>query len=710
LQRDDPASKLFIERTQFDLLEERYHALRDVVREAELHTTDAAARMLLQFVSDAARGITEALASRRRPQRPEHAPFLPLDAQKLHRFAQIHRNLTAVIGHVKPSPIPVPPEVANSFRRIVRNLRPNTELLITVGDGSSFTVTEFLDAELSGILAELYAVGVGYRGAEIPHVIHIRIASADVTHVLLHCIFAHEFGHALCSMALPPVTGARFAALEPTLRDVATDVVNAWRAEITADLFAMHLFGPAYVCAAVYDIRALHTMHTASASHPPFALRLRILIDALNDEFRIAVMRYDVQESSRAAQWLPKTQAALAHWRMQANSGSTFAFDVDDLRAEVLDAVMEVFADNEGIIMPLRRNALIMARQQLDGLEPQVYTGALYETEVPDLVRAINYNVVPVEQYIAGTPRYVATASILNAAWECFLGNLNEFSRHLGDAVSRPKVFRLFNDFLLKTLELSEVARRWTEVTKQVRMSDDEPEFEVRPSDQTTISPARSGCVLSAASIKKIATDTGPGTEEWLAITPVLQWDRQAKPGNASIDVRLGQRFRIPQRTRIDSLDHISPQHQRDISAYFDDQIVPVGSYYVLHPRQFVLGVTLEWLRLPWHLCATVIGRSAWGRDGLIVATATTVHPQYAGVLTLELTNVGEIPIRLYPGVSIAQLVVQHVDRPHEAQGGMAFMLSSYPRSADAARDDRKIIQKFSEALQVNQTDIVGFD
>jgi len=106
----------------------------------------------------------------------------------------------------------------------------------------------------------------------------------------------------------------------------------------------------------------------------------------------------------------------------------------------------------------------------------------------------------------------------------------------------------------------------------------------------------------------------------------------------------------------------------------------------------------LEWLRLPAHFCASVIGRSAWGRDGLIVATATMIHPRYAGVLTLELTNLGEIPIRLYPGVTIAQLVVQTIERPSGENARSAFMLSAYPRSADAAGDDREIIRRFGEA------------
>jgi dCTP deaminase len=701
----EPASTQFIERAQFDLLEERYRALRGVVKEADLHTTDAAARMVLRFVYDTATSIIDALASHRGPQRPDHEPFLPLDLQQL---ASIHRRLTGVMSHVKPSPIPVPGEVVRSFRRIVRNLVKHSELLITVGDGSTFTVTEFLHEELGSIVQDLAALGIGYKGAQLQHIVHVRISSVDVTQVLLHCIFAHEFGHAICKTPPPNFTAESFEELPPESRETAARIGNAWRLEIVADLFAMFLFGPAYVCAAVYYISSLYTMHSATPNHPPFALRLRILIEALNDNSRLPIVSDEEEAVLASPPWLPNTQAALSHWLMKAKSGRKFASEESELPAEILHAVVDAISNVRDVIMPLRRFAKNLASLHEAETDPPVYTPLLYDTEVKDLVRAINFNVIPVEQYVDGLPRYVTTASILNAAWECFLGGLKEFSRHLRGDVSRPKVFRLFNEFLLKSLELAEVTREWNEIS----MQEDAHEIEALadPLEESDGSSMRSGSVLSATTIRKIATRSGLGTEGWLAITPVLRWDRQAKAGNSSIDVRLGQRFRVPQRTRIDSLDHISPEHQRNIDSYFDDHLVPVGSYFILHPRQFVLGVTLEWLRLPPHLCATVIGRSAWGRDGLIVATATTVHPRYAGVLTLELTNVGEIPIRLYPGLAIAQLVIQHVDGASAAQGNVAFMLSAYPRSADAARDDRRIIQRFARDRAAQEPDIVTGD
>ncbi|MGN6185312.1 MAG: dCTP deaminase [Thermoanaerobaculia bacterium] len=691
--------------SQFDLLEERYRALRGVVKQAELRTSDTAAILVLRFVRDSCSCIIEALCSLRGPQRPADQRFQPLDLQKL---ARMHRQLTGLLAHLKPSPIPVPPEVAASFRRIVTRVWGESELLITVGDRPTFALTEKINDELAAIVDELKALGVEFRGAMPPHILHVRISSADVTQVLLHCIFAHEFGHHYNRLPLPHVTEDWFEDLPVEQRAAAAQVSNAWRLEIVADLFGMFVFGPAYVCACVYYITSLYDMHTATAKHPPFALRLRILIEALNDNFRLPILG-DNDESEpelKAAPWLPNTQQALTGWLLKANNSKPFISDEADLPAAIRIAVTKVVS-NDAVIMPLRRLAKNLASIRNDAhADPAEYSPLLYEAEVADLVKAINFNVVPVEQHVGGRPKYVTTASILNAAWECFLGSLREFSAHLQSGTPRAKVYRLFNEFLLKTLELSELAKKWEDVAKVAVDTDDEAPIP----EAGDVLPTRAGGVLSAIQIRDIATRTGPGTEEWLAVTPVLRWNRQAKPGNSSLDVRLGQRFRVPQRMRIGSLDHISDQHERNIEIFFDDHFVPLGDYFILHPRQFVLGVTLEWLRLPSYLCATVIGRSAWGRDGLIVATATTVHPRYAGVLTLELTNVGEIPIRLYPGLTIAQLVVQAVSGGSSLQGNTAFMLSAYPRSANAAGEDRKIIEQFVRDRADKVQDVVTGD
>lgn len=202
--------------------------------------------------------------------------------------------------------------------------------------------------------------------------------------------------------------------------------------------------------------------------------------------------------------------------------------------------------------------------------------------------------------------------------------------------------------------------------------------------------------ILSTDRIGDLLSEDVP-PENRLIITPILNWETQAKSGNCAIDLRLGQHFRVPRRTKLDRLDHLDLNHERDIELYKDDYYVALGDFFVLHPRQFVLGETLEWIHLPRRLGAYVIGRSSWGRDGLIIATATGVHSGYCGILTLEITNVGEIPIRLYPGLSIAQLFIHTVDQRDDINPSVsAFAGSTMPESGDAAGSDKEIIRRIA--------------
>ncbi len=210
--------------------------------------------------------------------------------------------------------------------------------------------------------------------------------------------------------------------------------------------------------------------------------------------------------------------------------------------------------------------------------------------------------------------------------------------------------------------------------------------------------------ILSNEKIRALLREESDVNADRLVISPILNWDNQMKPGGSSVDVRLGQRFRVPRRTKIDRLDHLSESYLENVERYKDDYHVLIGDYFVLHPRQFVLGNTLEWIHLPPNLAAYVIGRSSWGRDGLVIATATGVHPRYSGVLTLEITNLGEIPVRLYPGLTIAQLFIhtveQHGITEIEQSAGLAaptFTGSTNPENADAAGDDKEIIRRIGK-------------
>lgn len=148
-----------------------------------------------------------------------------------------------------------------------------------------------------------------------------------------------------------------------------------------------------------------------------------------------------------------------------------------------------------------------------------------------------------------------------------------------------------------------------------------------------------------------------------LVIRPVPNIELVRNSGSASIDLRLGCWFSTLRESRQTVLDvNTTRNHGRDEPALTKLHHVPFGKAFILHPRRFVLGVTLQWIRLPRNIGGYVTSRSSWGRRGLIIATAVGVHPGFAGCLTLELSNVGELPIRLYPGLDICQFFLHFAD------------------------------------------------
>jgi dCTP deaminase len=149
-----------------------------------------------------------------------------------------------------------------------------------------------------------------------------------------------------------------------------------------------------------------------------------------------------------------------------------------------------------------------------------------------------------------------------------------------------------------------------------------------------------------------------------LAITPLIDADQQV--GKASVDLRLGPDFIVTRRAtglavfdpaRVDDI----ADHVRDYQDYVRR---PPGSSFYLHPGEFALARTLEYITLPWYTAGQVNGRSSWGRLGLVIATAAHVEPTFQGTITLELSNLGTVPIVLYIGVRIAQLVLFDVSEP----------------------------------------------
>ena len=142
----------------------------------------------------------------------------------------------------------------------------------------------------------------------------------------------------------------------------------------------------------------------------------------------------------------------------------------------------------------------------------------------------------------------------------------------------------------------------------------------------------------------------------------------------SSIDVRLDRVFRVFNNSRY---THIDPAQQQDELTELVE--VADGDPFVLHPGEFVLGATLERLGLPDDLAGRLEGKSSLGRLGLLThSTAGFIDPGFDGHITLELSNVANLPITLWPGMKIGQLCLFRLSSPAENPYGSASMGSKY--------------------------------
>jgi dCTP deaminase len=149
----------------------------------------------------------------------------------------------------------------------------------------------------------------------------------------------------------------------------------------------------------------------------------------------------------------------------------------------------------------------------------------------------------------------------------------------------------------------------------------------------------------------------------------------------ASVDIRLGNSFRVFHNHRIQSIDLGDPP--RDLTEHVE--IDEAEGTFVIHPGEFVLGTTQEWVEIPDDVVARIEGKSSIGRLGLVVhATAGFVDPGFKGTLTLEIANFNSVPIVLRPGLFICQLSFMALDRAAERPYGHPELGSHYHGQREA--------------------------
>jgi dCTP deaminase len=147
----------------------------------------------------------------------------------------------------------------------------------------------------------------------------------------------------------------------------------------------------------------------------------------------------------------------------------------------------------------------------------------------------------------------------------------------------------------------------------------------------------------------------------------------------SSVDLTVDHRFRVFNNSRYPFIDVRQPME--DLTSLVE---IEGDEPFILHPGEFVLGQTLEKVTLPNDLVARLEGKSSLGRLGLLIhSTAGFVDSGFSGNLTLELSNVANLPITIYRGMPIGQISFMRMDAPVDRPYGSAETHSKYQGQAE---------------------------
>ncbi len=188
--------------------------------------------------------------------------------------------------------------------------------------------------------------------------------------------------------------------------------------------------------------------------------------------------------------------------------------------------------------------------------------------------------------------------------------------------------------------------------------------------------------ILSDSEIKKYL-------HSWELKVESLWWyDVWQQLWPASLDFRLWNTFKYYKRDSLTLIDPTIWVEENHIETVILDEKTP----FILHPRQFILWVTMEKIRVPYDLVARCEGRSSIGRLWVVIhSTAWYIDPGFEGTITLEITNINEVPVALYPGMRIGQFAFESisgvVEIPYDKRKWSKYMGQVLPEPSRINKD-----------------------
>ncbi len=418
-----------------------------------------------------------------------------------------------------------------------------------------------------------------------------------------------------------------------------TERISVCVREILADLLATRMLGLGFFLAQaefLTRIFAWPQTRVTRSGYPGIAYRVTIILDELRsldpgEEF--SLLRQHDALGGREGEIAAWTREHLAAWDTRVKDlpplsdpepGSSASEVLDSLAAKAVETALPEIKKVAAELLPAER-AASLSRSFFE----RVFA---LEQDLPPVVERDDSD---------------AFGEIMAAAWvyQLMYGQARE--RKEPTTSSRIEEFNKTSRLVLKAVELASTAREVLPPAEPIAKT-------------SAAEPKSYRGVLTAGDLRdRLAIRQPP--EKRLVIFPA---DPQAVQ-EASVDVRLGHWFKVARSPRLATIDVTTKKsRQRAMRLAHDEMFIPAGGNLIIHPGDFVLGTTLEFIALPDDLMAFVEGRSSIGRTGLIVATATQVAPGFHGCVVLELANAGRVPLTVGPGTPIAQLVILGTSSP----------------------------------------------
>lgn len=396
-------------------------------------------------------------------------------------------------------------------------------------------------------------------------------------------------------------------------------LASEWLHELICDAYAVRVFGVAGYAALAEFLESVGNKESTGEhfTHPPSYFRCRLM-----------------------RRWSSIAEAGMSHREVELLES------LADLEEEEDDDLFDWAAPILELLAHKVEDIWEATGAWTDG---EYYCESASREKVESLIQRIGVGIPPIESDLEQYALEPANAAeIVNAAWLALRdGPIRESWHQLSDEDFAITVDRL----ALKAIEDAHFLAAWN-------AAPDAPASDMRSESPT---PATSTGVLASGALRSRLASRGG---ERIILTP-----RLADPvGRSSIDVRLGSKFIVFDRASHPVFDALAPESP-DPRTMQHRVTRRWGEPFYLHPNQLVLASVLEYLVMPRDLSAQVVTRSSYGRLGLITATAVQVHPGYRGCLTLELVNLGEVPIAIVPGQRIAQLMFFATEGGFPAEG-----------------------------------------